>query len=64
MPVAMDICGLDSIPLSCVEMVTSSSCLCKPGFNTSDTCLGKETHEPHFIHAVYEITLSGRFSAI
>ena len=63
MPVAMDICGLDSIPLNCVEMVTPSSCLCKPGYNTSDTCLGKGTHEPHF-NAVHEITVSDRFSAI
>ena len=47
MPVAMDVCGMESIPLNCAP--SSSSCLCKPGHNTSATCLGKPYTDTFFL---------------
>ena len=43
-PVAMDVCGLNSIPLHCLEAQLMfpfpSACLCNLGYNKSSTCLG------------------------
>ena len=41
MPVSMDVCGLNSIPLRC-DTSSLSACLCNRGYN--NTCLGIISH--------------------